>query len=70
MARKKKNPVDKWVQNAIGKPGALHEALKVPEGQPIPAAKLKIKPSDSPLMRKRKNLAATMKKLKHPKKGK
>lgn len=30
----------KWVQGAIGKPGALHEQMGVPKGQKIPAKKL------------------------------
>lgn len=53
----------KWIQKAIEKPGALHRALKVPKGEKIPAKKLKIKPSDTPLMRKRKTLAKTLSKI-------
>ena len=30
----------KWIQGAIGKPGALHEQMGVPKGQKIPAKKL------------------------------
>lgn len=30
----------KWIQNAIKKPGALHEELGVPKGKKIPAKKL------------------------------
>jgi len=29
-----------WIKGAIGKPGALHKALKVPGDKKIPAAKL------------------------------
>lgn len=36
MAAGKKN----WIQDAISKPGALHEQMGVPKGQKIPAAKL------------------------------
>lgn len=56
---KKKN----WIKGAIGKPGSLHKALGVKQGEKIPAFKLAIKPSDSPLMKKRKRLAKTLKKL-------
>jgi len=31
----------KWIQGAIKKPGALHKELGVPEGEKIPASKLK-----------------------------
>jgi hypothetical protein len=51
----------KWIQGAIKKPGALHEALHVPEGKKIPKAKLaKAAKSGSPLMKKRVNLARTL----------
>ena len=54
----------KWIQGAIKKPGALHKALHVPEGKNIPEGKLeKAEHSKSPLMRKRANLARTLKKL-------
>ena len=32
--------VEKWIAGAIKKPGALHKALKVPEGKKIPEKKL------------------------------
>lgn len=50
----------KWIQKAISKPGALREALHVPEGKKIPASKLKVKSTDSPKMAKRKTLAKTL----------
>ncbi len=59
----KKHSDDKWIQRAIKKPGALHEALGVPQGQKIPASKLSVKPGDSTLMKRRKNLAKTLKGL-------
>lgn len=60
MAEKKK-----WIQGAIKKPGALHKALHVKEGEKIPESKLKkAEHSKSPLMRKRASLAETLKKLK------
>ncbi len=60
--------VKKWIKGAIKKPGALHKALGVPAGKKIPASKLKVKESDSPTMRRRKNLARTLGKI--HKKGK
>jgi hypothetical protein len=54
---------DKWIQGAVKKPGALHNALGVPMDKKIPAKKLAIKATDSPLMKKRKNLAKTFKKM-------
>ena len=50
---------NKWMQGAVKHPGALHKALKVPAGKNIPQSKLAIKPGDSALMKKRKNLAKT-----------
>lgn len=55
----------KWIQGAIKHPGALHKALHVPEGQKIPEAKLeKAEHSSNPTMRKRANLAKTLKGMK------
>jgi hypothetical protein len=55
---------DLWIKGAIKKPGALHRALGVPEGQKIPAKKMaKAAKSSNPLMRKRVNLARTLGKL-------
>lgn len=51
---------EKWIQKAIGKPGALKKALGVPAGKKIPASKLAVKSTDSPKMAKRKNLAKTL----------
>ena len=53
----------KWIQKAIKHPGALRKALKVPKGKKIPASKLKVKASDSPQMKRRKNLARTLGKM-------
>lgn len=52
-----------WIAKATKNKGALHKALGVKEGEKIPASKLAIKESDSPLMRRRKNLAKTLKRL-------
>jgi hypothetical protein len=50
-----------WIQGAIKKPGALHKALGVPQGQKIPAKKLaKAAHADSGKMRQRAALAKTL----------
>lgn len=54
----------KFIQKAIKHPGALHKQLGVPEGEKIPAKKLeKAAHSSNALLRKRANLAKTLKKL-------
>jgi hypothetical protein len=54
----------KFIQKAIKKPGALHKALKVKEGEKIPESKLKkAEHSKNPLMKKRAVLAKTLKGL-------
>jgi len=58
MSRAKKM----WIQGAIKSPGALHKQLHVPAGQKIPEGKLeKAENSKNPLLRKRANLAETLK---------
>lgn len=52
-----------WIKSAIKSPGSLHSALGIPQGQKIPASKLAIKPGDSTLMKRRKSLAKTLKKM-------
>lgn len=53
-----------FIKDAIKKPGALRKAIHVKKGEKIPEAKLeKAENSKSPLMRKRANLAETLKKL-------
>jgi hypothetical protein len=54
---------EKWIQKAIEKPGSLHAALDVPQGEKIPAEKLAVKPGDTPKMKRRKILAKTLKKI-------
>jgi hypothetical protein len=49
-----------WIKEAVKKPGSLRKALGVEEGKKIPVKKLAIKESDSPLMKKRKSLAKTL----------
>jgi hypothetical protein len=51
-----------WIAGAIKKPGALHRALHVPEGENIPAGKMaKAAKSSNPTMRRRVALARTLK---------
>lgn len=58
---KKKN----WIAGAIKHPGALHRELKIPEKKKIPESKLKkAEHSKNPLLRKRANLAETLKGMK------
>lgn len=47
------------------KVGSLHKALGVPKGEKIPASKLKIKSTDSPAIKKKKQFAINAKKFKH-----
>lgn len=49
--------------------GLLHENLGVPKGEKIPASKLKIKSTDSPAVKKRKQFAINAKKFKHKEGG-
>lgn len=49
--------------------GLLHKNLGVPEGEKIPASKLKIKESDSPALKKRKQFAINAKKWKKGQQG-
>lgn len=47
------------------KEGSLHSALHVPQGEKIPSSKLKIKSTDSPALKKKKQFAINAKKFKH-----
>ncbi len=54
----------RWISAAIKKPGALRKSLDVKKGENIPEAKLeKAEHSKNPTMRKRANLAETLKKM-------
>jgi hypothetical protein len=60
MSRARKD----FIQNAIKHPGALRKSLKVKKGETIPEFKLeKAIHSKNPLLRKRANLAETLKHL-------
>ena len=63
-------PKKDWVKAAIGRPGALHEALHVPPGQKIPAAKLAAAAKRTDKVGQEARLAVEMRTWKHPKKGK
>lgn len=47
------------------KKGTLHDALDIPRDEKIPASKLKVKSSDSPSLKKKKQFAINAKKWKH-----
>jgi hypothetical protein len=54
----------KFIQKAIKHPGALRKSLHVKKGEKISEAKLeKAEHSKNPTMRKRANLAQTLKKM-------
>lgn len=57
---------EKWIQEAINpaNKGALRESLHIKKGEKIPASKLKkAEHSKNPTLRKRANLAETLKNL-------
>lgn len=60
-----RRPVHKkgnWIKGAIKNPGALHRDLGVPQGQKIPESKIDAAArSNNPTLRKRANLAKTLK---------
>jgi hypothetical protein len=55
---------EKWIQNAIKKPGALRSALGAKKGKPIPSAKLEKAAKAPGKMGQRARLAETLKGLK------
>jgi hypothetical protein len=54
---------EKWIQEAIKKPGALRASLKVKKGQNIPAGKLAAAAKKPGKLGQRARLAQTLKKL-------
>ncbi len=52
-----------WIAGAIGKPGALHRQLGVPQGQTIPAGKLAAAAKAGGTLGRRARLAQTLKGL-------
>jgi len=55
---------ERWIQNAIKKPGALHKQLGVPADEKIPAEKLDAAAETDGKLGKRARLAQTLRKLK------
>lgn len=55
---------EKWIKEAIKKPGALRSALGAKEGKPIPAKKLAAAAKKPGKMGQRARLAQTLKKMK------
>jgi hypothetical protein len=53
----------KWISKAIKHPGALHKQMGVPEGQKIPAGKLKAAAAKGGKLGQRARLAETLKGL-------
>ena len=64
MKKGGKTKSDKWIKEAIGKPGALRESLGVKKGEKIPAKKLAAAAKKPGKMGKRARLAETLKGLK------
>lgn len=57
---------EKWIQGAIKRPGALHRALNVPEGQKIPEKKIeKAEHSPNERVAREARLAETLKHMRH-----
>lgn len=57
---------EKWIQEAIKKPGALRKSLGIKKGEKIPASKLKkAEHSKNPKTAKRARLAETLKRMHH-----
>ena len=52
-----------WIKGAIKKPGALHRDLDVPQGEKIPAGKLKAAAKEGGKVGQRARLAQTLKKM-------
>jgi hypothetical protein len=54
-----------WIQNAIGKRGALHEDLGIPKGQKIPRSVLEQAAQGNGTTAKRARLALTLEGMHH-----
>lgn len=54
-----------WIAGAIGKPGALHEDLGIPQGQKIPAGRLAAAAKQKGVVGQRARLAQTLEGLHH-----
>lgn len=58
-----------WIAGAIKHPGALHKEMGVPQGQKIPAGRLKAAASAGGTLGRRARLAETLKGFSHLPKG-
>jgi len=66
--KKRKSSKKRWIQKAIGKPGALRAELNIPKGKKIPKKVLKKATRSKNLTtRRRANLAITLGKLRKKK---
>ncbi len=55
-----------WIQSAIKNPGALHDDLGIPRGKKIPLSLIQqAAQSKNPTLRRRANLALTLRKITH-----
>jgi hypothetical protein len=52
-----------WIAGAVGKKGALHKEMGVPEGKKIPAGRLEAAAKKGGKLGKRARLAETLRKL-------
>lgn len=52
---------EKWIQQAVKKPGSLRKQLGVPEGKNIPAKKLEVAAKKPGKLGQRARLAKTLK---------
>lgn len=66
MAKKKSKK--KWIKGAIKRPGALHRALGVPEGEEIPVSKIQAAAKKTGRIGRQARLALTLRKLRKKKK--
>ena len=53
----------RWIQKAIKRPGALHRALGIPEGQKIPLSKLQAAAKQKGKIGRMARLAMTLKRV-------
>lgn len=52
-----------WIKQAIKKPGALHRALGVPQGEKIPVSKVQAAAKKGGKLGQRARLAMTLRKM-------
>lgn len=70
MARRGRGKKKNWIARAVGKPGALHKEMGIPEGKTIPEGQLEAAAnSENPLKARRARLAMTLKGFAHKKAG-